>query len=137
MGKILFTCDVECHDPARPENWLLGKAGKELWLDIVCGELSKRNIEGIFFVDFVGCEKWANTIAQVIQILKSYGQRIELHVHPSNFSAGYPRYLTELKYDQQEQIIASAIESYMRFTGVSPQIFRAGAYGLDNNTYNY
>jgi hypothetical protein len=134
MGKILFTCDVECHDPARPENWFLGKVGKELWLEKVCSELSKRNIEGIFFVDFVGCEKWVATIVKVIQILKSYGQRIELHVHPSNFSAGYPYQLPDLEYDLQEQIIASAVESYTHFTGVRPQIFRAGAYGIDYNT---
>ncbi len=134
MPRLLFTCDVECHDPRRPENWLLGRTVDGSWLEWVARELQKRRIEGVFFVDFIGCEKWPKTLDRVLDILTECGQRVELHIHPSNAQQCQKKRLNELSQEWQATLFAEAIENYIRFIGKEPHCFRAGAYGLNRQT---
>jgi hypothetical protein len=134
MGNLLFTCDVECHDLNRPEHWLLGKVGKRYWLEIAARELASRKIEGTFFVDFVGCEKWEHSFMKALEMLGENQQRIELHIHPGNAISSSSSRLSDMDYDEQAKLFVIAITNYQRYLGISPKFFRAGAYGINKAT---
>ncbi len=134
MPQLVFTCDVECHDPQRSPQWLLGKSGARLWLEVVAGELERRNITGTFFVDFVGCEQWETPLRQAVEILIRHRQRIELHIHPANSGWCNVKMLSALGYDAQARLFEAAVRNYRRYVVKEPAIFRAGGYGINNDT---
>ncbi len=134
MPQLVFTCDVECHDPQRSPQWLLGKSGGRLWLEIVAGELERRNITGAFFVDFSGCEQWEVPLRQAVEILVRRRQRIELHIHPANSGWCGAKMLSALGYDDQARLFETAVNNYRRYVAKEPAIFRAGGYGINDIT---
>lgn len=126
MGRVLFTCDVECHDDTMPGQWLLGKVKEKYWLEAAARELYARNIQGVFFVDFVECRRWGDTFPKAIEILTKYNQRIELHAHPGYYPGSPSGFLSDMGYAAQKEIIESAIGNFRKYTGKAPEIFRAG-----------
>lgn len=134
MPKLVFTCDVECHDPERNPQWLLGKSGDKKWLEIIASELGRRNITGTFFLDFTGCENWEDSLHQAVDILIRHKQRVELHIHPANAGWCRVKMLSALSYDDQARLFEEAVQNYRRFVGKEPEIFRAGGYGINQDT---
>lgn len=93
------------------------------------------NAKGLFFVDVA--EVWdygEDKILGVIEDIKNRGHDVGMHVHPDHMADKNRRYLWEYTYDEQKDILTKCTKWYLNNVGEHPKYFRAGRYGLDNNT---
>ncbi len=88
----------------------------------------KYNIKGTFLIDVAEPFEWQI----VFDKLKRHD--LQLHIHP-NFISDKDRLLMwEYSSKEQCKIINECLDRFKEYRGNKPEIFRAGAYGADDNT---
>ncbi len=129
MKYILITVDTEFYGGFEEVLGINGRYGIDDMLEI----LGKYNIKATFFIDYFGVYKWGDDIFQLItDKIKNAGHETELHLHPG--IRGGKNLLSEYSPPEQEKYIKEGIELYRKFNGTKPEYFRAGGYGIDENT---
>ena len=129
--QVLLTIDVEAHrvvdEITGPKHDSLGR---------ILSLLAPYGVKGTFFVDLCGTNTWGEEVVRgACNRIMEGGHEIELHVHPHHSSSDARRWLlSEYSYEEQRVILREAIERYSQFVGAAPYAFRAGGFGLDDNT---
>lgn len=138
MKRIYLTVDTECHDFKRLNQYIYGKTQKgEYGLKCILEIGKKHNIPINIFLDIPECNAYGNDYIQdIINLVKSYNQKIYFHFHPNYKSNDERSYLWEYSEKEQEKLLNEGFEEYYAFCGKGDKVaFRAGRYGVDKKTY--
>lgn len=140
-GKpVLISIDTEGPCGCNPIDRLIwGKtengvsAGIEMLIDI----FDSNGVKGLFFVDIA--EAWEcgnNQIQEVLQFIDQKGHDIGVHIHPDRMNDANRRYLWQYSVDEQREMITRCTDFYQGCLGRYPISFRAGRYGLNDDTFD-
>ncbi len=138
MKNAIITIDTEAPAGTNPiDSLIYGKIpnGKEYGIGALMSMLDEHDYKGLFFVDIA--EAWDNgekAIAEVIDVIKTKGHDVGVHIHPDHMEDRERRFLWQYSYDEQLKIIEQCTDFYMRITGEMPKSFRAGRYGANDDT---
>ncbi len=139
MNKIFLTVDTECHDIKKENQYIWGKKkDREYGIGRILELGKQHDIAVNFFVDFAEERSYGRDyIQRIVDKIKQYNQPIFLHLHP-NFISGDERrtFLWEYSKDEQKALLEEGIGIYKELMGKTPSAFRAGRYGVDEETYN-
>lgn len=138
MKKIYLTVDVECHDISLVNQYIWGRSKKdESGLKKILELGKEMDVIINFFVDFPEVIRYGEKyLLEIVSLIKSYNQPIHLHVHPNYISGNdYKTFLWEYSYKEQKEILEKSRKIYLDIMKAEPTAFRAGRYGVDENTY--
>lgn len=130
--RLLITIDVEAHRTLDEIGGDDGSLAKILTL------LNVHNIKATFFVDTCEVATWGGEcIKEICDRINRGGHELALHAHPHHFTKDNTRWLLhEYSREEQESILAFAIDEYVKAVGKQPEIFRAGGFGANDVTLN-
>jgi peptidoglycan/xylan/chitin deacetylase (PgdA/CDA1 family) len=129
--KVLLTIDVEAH---RTIDEITGE--KHDSLGDILHLLSEWGVKATCFIDVCAVERWGRTLIQsVCDRLTQGGHDVQLHVHPHHYTRDNARWLlSEYTRSEQERIFEYSFAQFEALTGRKPTAFRAGGFGLNDDT---
>lgn len=129
--KVIITIDVEAH---RTRDEITGGDFDSLG-DILVA-FQEQSIQATFFVDTCEVATWGREyIENVCRRIQGAGHDLQLHAHPHHFTGDSKRWLlSEYSREEQEKVLEFAFREFETMTGNRPIAFRAGGFGLDQNT---
>lgn len=108
-------------------------AGIEMLLDI----FDSNGVKGLFFVDIAEAWECGNdSIQEVLLYIDSRGHDVGVHIHPDRMCDVNRRYLWQYSADEQRDMITKCTTFYEECLGRKPKSFRAGRYGINEETFN-
>lgn len=130
--QVFLTVDVEAH---RVIDEISGARHDSL--QILLSALNKFRLPATFFVDLCEVSTWGKSMMrQVCERIMAAGQDLQLHAHPHHFTKDSRRWqLSDYDRADQEKVLDFAMESFIEMTGRKPDSFRAGGFGVDENTF--
>ncbi|MBJ6723680.1 polysaccharide deacetylase family protein [Geomesophilobacter sediminis] len=151
--NVLFTIDTELwpHSPSWREDRLCDDYARDIQGTTASGDFGigyqldtfrEHGLKAVFFVESLfasvtGIEHLQQTCRQIIEA----GQEVQLHLHPEWVEhgsapeiAGKGKFLWQFPREEQEVLLRVALENLGRCGVTSPNAFRAGNYGADNDT---
>lgn len=129
--SVIITVDVEAH---RVIDEITGPTFDGL--QKIINELDANAIKATFFVDFSEVHTWGfHAIKIACDKILSSKHDIQLHIHPHHYSGDRNRWmLGDYSYAEKVEIIKDAISNYKNIVGKMPLAFRAGAFGIDEES---
>jgi len=99
----------------------------------ICNENS---IKAVFFVSNLDSSKFGEDVFQSIcaEIIAE-GHDVQIHTHPVRLFNDGREHMWQYSLDEQMMILRTALEQIKRWTGEDPVAHRAGAYGVDEDTF--
>ena len=138
--KIIFTVDVEGPrgtEPIKYQIWGETNSGEQYGIGRLIEELDKRNVKGLFFVDFAeSVDNKEEKIAEVAKFIDSKGHNVGVHLHPHHMHDPQRHFLWQYSEQEQKQMIKTCTDLYEKALGEKPLSFRAGKYGANYETLN-
>lgn len=139
MKRLYVTVDTECHDISRINQYIYGKDdnGEYHGLPMILKLGRELNIPINFILDVSECHRYGDKyIQEIVDLIHSYNQPIYFHFHPNFLSGEDDRsYLWQYSKEEQQHLIKEGVADYYRFCGKQDRlIFRAGRYGINNDT---
>ncbi len=133
MTNILITVDTEAHRDLS-EFWGCSQKGS-YGIEKICRIFNDFDIRATFFLDVGEITKWGEKeLKAVTDCLKASGNEIQLHVHPNYLGDPSKYYFWQYALLKQSEIIREAKKIFEEIVGYSPQAFRAGSYGANDET---
>lgn len=136
---IYLTVDTECHDINKLNESIYGKTKRgEYGIEKILQLGVELGIPINVFIDIPECHRYGDEhIKKIVNLVKKYHQPICLHVHPDYILNKEKKHFWEYTKEEQKQILAIALDDYVRFCGKYDKlIFRAGAWGVNSDTYD-
>ena len=135
---IYLTVDTECHQIENLNRTIYGKTKNGVYgLEKILQIGKKLNIPVNVFLDIPECHRYGEQHTRdIIELVKKYNQPIFLHVHPDYIGDPDKKHLWEYTKDEQRNIMRTALDDYYKYCGeYNKLIFRAGAWGVNSETY--
>ncbi len=155
--RVILSFDIEvwCNGwnqldqkfPAAFDRYVYGrsKAG-EYALPRTLETLQNNQLKAVFFIEPLFAARFGiKYLAQIVSLIQSAGQDIQLHIHPEWCDELNPlpfpgarvkrQHLCYYDLDEQTQLIALAKQLLVEAGADQPSVFRAGSYAADTNTY--
>jgi hypothetical protein len=116
--------------------------GHEYGIPRICAILEEHGLVGNFMVDFATCAARGDAaLREIIDHVRGRGHEVHLHLHPELLdpSLGYlldhnPVHFDRTPLAMSRSLLELALESYTRFVGEGPFVFRAGGYRVNEHT---
>lgn len=136
-NKLFLTVDVECHHLDKRNLYLDGKIGDSYWgLRKILEIGQEKRIPINFFLDVVEGEKYGDHyVMEIVSLIRTYGQKIYFHIHPSFMKRGGKPFFWQYSHDEQKALLLDGFEAYERYVGCKCKAMRMGGYAADNNMY--
>jgi peptidoglycan/xylan/chitin deacetylase (PgdA/CDA1 family) len=135
---VLITIDTEgpCgSDPVEHLIYGVTNKGERCGIEMLMDIFDLYSVKGLFFVDIA--EAWnygKEKIKDVLKCIRQRGHDTGVHIHPDHIADKNRRYLWQYSYNEQYEILQQCLDFYCSCTGEMPLSFRAGRYGLNNDT---
>jgi hypothetical protein len=137
-SKVLVTIDTEVrnegrHLPDAFERYVLGAGDPanrgSLWISEM---LSRHGFPGVFFLDVYGSVEFPKAnYSKLCEQLLSARHSVQLHTHPDRMFDRERLNMHEYSATEQVQIIEAGVNLLIKWTGVKPNVHRAGRYGAN------
>jgi len=129
--EVLLTIDVEAH-----RNRQEISDGPQDGLGNILEIFRHAAQKATFFVDLCEIPTWTlDFMSSICQRLLRDRHDVQLHAHPHHVSGDLKRWLlSEYSRQEQNEILGYAIEQYKREVGSIPRAFRAGGFGINDDT---
>jgi hypothetical protein len=150
MGiDVFITIDVECGDFSKDfEGSVFGRLknykNQEFGLRYILNTLSKYNLRGTFFIEtFVSLRLGLEGLKRACQLIKSYNQEIQLHIHPNFMESSsqlgletenVSSLLSDYSLNDQIKMINFGKEILYASGVENVEAFRSGGFGANNVT---
>jgi peptidoglycan/xylan/chitin deacetylase (PgdA/CDA1 family) len=130
--QVFLTVDVEAH---RVIDEISGKPQDSL--ASILALLREVGSKGTFFVDLCEVPTWGQAfMGEVCHRILRAGQDVQLHAHPHHFTNDNGRWqLSDYSAEDQRKVLDFAVAQYTGILGRPPVAFRAGGFGIDQNTF--
>ncbi|MCH8290363.1 polysaccharide deacetylase family protein [Candidatus Poribacteria bacterium] len=89
-----------------------------------------------FFIDVCEVEKYGDDVwKEICQTIQAHGHEVELHTHPGRLYDYRREHLWEYSLSEQIEILKHGRELIKKWTNEYPVAHRAGAYGINEDTF--
>ena len=156
MLEVFFTVDVEiwCNGwknidakfPQAFQQYVYGRTARgEYGLRYQLKQLRDHGLYGVFFVEPLFATLFGiEPLAEIIGLIKEYGQEVQLHMHPEwvdeSSSPLLPKqqrkrpFMRDFSLEDQTTLIATGIQLIADAGGGRVNAFRAGSFGFNQDT---
>ena len=156
MLEVFFTVDVEiwCNGwknidakfPQAFQQYIYGRTARgEYGLRYQLQQLRDHGLYGVFFVEPLFATRFGTEpLAEIIGLIKEYGQEVQLHMHPEWVDEALkpllPKkrrkhpFMRDYSLKDQTTLIAAGIQLIADAGGGQVNAFRAGSFGFNENT---
>lgn len=156
MLDVFFTVDVEiwCGGwkniddkfPKAFQQYVYGRTARgEYGLRYQLQQLRDHALYGVFFVEPLFATRFGiEPLAEIVGLIKEYGQEVQLHMHPEwvdeSLKPLLPKtyrkrpFMRDFSLQDQTTLIAKGIQLISDAGGPSLNAFRAGSFGFNENT---
>ncbi|HIE14980.1 TPA: hypothetical protein EYP70_06880 [Candidatus Bathyarchaeota archaeon] len=112
------------------------KNGDVLGFEKIIEICDSKGMRSNFFIDVCEVEKYGhNTWQNICHTIKEQGHEVELHTHPRRFYNHGREHLWEYSLSEQVEILKYGRKLIKEWTGENPVAHRAGAYGINEDTF--
>jgi peptidoglycan/xylan/chitin deacetylase (PgdA/CDA1 family) len=127
--RVMLTIDIEAHRSL--DEWDRAHSGS-VWklFDRLRGRAP-----ATCFLDVGSAATWGEgMLREIAQQARSDGHELGLHLHPHHYADQARWWLSQYSLDEQRVLLDRAANDFIRITGEPPRSFRAGGFGVDDNT---